>query len=265
MTVAVICNLSDGLIMGVDSAVSISDMDGVQKVFEDGDKLFQLAEKIGVATYGLGSLEGRTIGSFIHEFEITHTDIGKIPISEVVERLRMFFFEKYVAFAEHYFSTKFDEIPDDKKGPLSLIVGGFSPGEFLSEAWLITIPANRDANSAEKICDRGSFLVKWFAMSGPIDRYLTGFDRDFLSDTSDFFVSVLGRPFTDEELARYAPIRDKYMYRIFLDAMPIKAGIEYVRFLVQLVIQHYRYMSEHPIVGGQVKLGVVTYKGERFR
>ena len=72
MSVAVLANLSDGLIIGVDSAVTYSDANGIQKVFEDGEKLFQLAGKMGVATFGVGGLEGRSIGSFIHEFELAH-------------------------------------------------------------------------------------------------------------------------------------------------------------------------------------------------
>lgn len=63
MSVAVLANLSDGLIIGVDSAVTYSDADGIQTVFEDGEKLFHLAGKLGVATFGVGGLEGRSIGS----------------------------------------------------------------------------------------------------------------------------------------------------------------------------------------------------------
>jgi hypothetical protein len=67
VSVIVLCNLSDGLIIGVDSAVTVADASGIRKVFNEGEKLklFQLADKIGVATYGLGGLEGRSIGSFI--------------------------------------------------------------------------------------------------------------------------------------------------------------------------------------------------------
>lgn len=265
MTVAVLCNLSDGLIIGVDSAVTVSNADGIQKVFEEGEKLFQLADRIGVATYGLGGLEGRTIGSFIHEFELAHTDIGRLPIREVVEQLRLFFLEKYVKFAEALFSKKFDQIPDEQKGDLGLIVGGFSPGEFLSEAWEIKIPSNREPNSARQICERGNFLVAWFAVCDPIDRYLRGFDRNLLNDISNFMTDILGRPFSQDEIDKFAPIREKYIYKVFLDSMPIQAGIDYVRFLVQLVIQHYHFLSSHPIVGGRVKVGVVTYKEANFR
>lgn len=265
MSVAVLCNLSDGLIIGVDSAVTVADANGIHKVFEDGEKLFQLAEKIGVAAYGLGGLEGRSIGSFIHEFEISHPDIADLPISEVVERLRLFFMEVYVRFAERLLGRPFDEIPEEQKGLLGLIVGGFSPGAFLSEAWHIQIPLHREPGSAIQVCGPGSFQVAWFATFIPIERYIMGFDRNLLGDISSFIEELLGRALTADEISRFAPIRDKYTYRIMLDSMPIQAGIDYVRFLVQLAIQHHHFVSSHPVVGGKAKLGVVTYKEANFR
>ena len=116
VSVAVLCNLSDGLIIGVDSAVTVSDANGIRKVFEDGEKLFQLADKIGVAAYGLGGLEGRSIGSFVHEFELANPDIENVPIRDVVERLRAFFMDVYIRFGEDFFGVPFDQIPVEKKG-----------------------------------------------------------------------------------------------------------------------------------------------------
>ena len=265
MSVAVLCNLSDGLIIGVDSAVTVADADGIRKVFDDGEKLFQLADKIGVATYGLGGLEGRSIGSFIREFELSHPDVGQLPLREVVEQIRTFFTSVYIRFAERLFGIPFDQIPAVQKGTLGIIVGGFSPNEFLSEAWEIQIPLHAEPNSARQVCGPGSFLVAWFATFAPIERYLYGIDRGLLVETSAFIEQVLGRALTQEEVDRYEPIRNKYAYSIMLDSMPIQTGIEYVRFLVQLVIQHYHFTSTHPVVGGRAKLGVVTYKEENFR
>jgi hypothetical protein len=264
-SVAVLCNLSDGLIIGVDSAVTVGDAGGIRKVFDDGEKLFQLADKIGVATYGLGGLEGRSIGSFIREFELTHPGAGQLPIGEVVEQLRAFFMNVYTRFAEALFGVPFDQIPEEQKGTLGIIVGGFSPNEFLSEAWEIKIPQHSQPNSAYRVCDRGSFLVAWFATFNPIERYLYGYDRGLLAETSAYIEGLLGRPLTPEEIQQYGPIREKYAYNIMVDSMPIQTGIEYVRFLVQLVIQHYRFTSTHPVVGGRAKLGVVTYKQANFR
>src|SRR5437016_5136132 len=140
-----ILQLSDGLVLGVDSAVTRSGNQGeVSKVFEDADKLFKLkGSRVGVATYGLAAIRSRTIGSFIREFELTDRNADLLsgsPIPDVVEALRSFFMNAYVGFYEEVFSEKFDKIPDEHKGTLGLIVGGFSPGAFLSEVWQILIP-----------------------------------------------------------------------------------------------------------------------------
>jgi len=69
MTVAVFCNLSEGVILGVDSAASFPGPGGVAKVYENAEKLFQLANRpIGVAVFGLGGLGTRSIGCYLRKF-----------------------------------------------------------------------------------------------------------------------------------------------------------------------------------------------------
>lgn len=265
MSVAVLCNLSDGVVIGVDSAVSVYDANGVRKVFADGEKLFQLTDRVGVATYGIGGLEGRSIGSFIREFELENPDLAQLPLSDSVERLRVFFMGVYVRSAEYLHGVPFDQIPAAEKGILGFIVAGFSPGMFLSEAWHVQLPWNNAEGSSQQVCEPGNFQVSWFATFGPIERYIKGFDQNLFAEMSALFETILGRALTPEEVNQLVETADKHAYRAFLDSMPIQAGIEYVRFLVTLVIEHYRLISEHPIVGGKVKIGVVTYKGEKFK
>lgn len=262
MSVAVLCNLSDGIIFGVDSAVTVSSAQGIHKVFEDAEKLFHLGDKIAVATYGLAGLEGRSIGSFIREFEKTNPNLNNQAISLTVEAMRNFFLTVYVRYAETVYGVPFAQIPDAEKGVLGLIVGGFSPGGFLSEAWEFRVPWHNTPDSAVQVCSPGNFLVAWFASFDPIERYLMGYDRNLMGELSTYVEGILGRPFTQQEIDGFAPIRQRYSYRLSLDSMPINAGIEYVKFLVQLVIQHHRFTSPHPIVGGKAKIGVVTYKDD---
>lgn len=269
MSVAVLFNLSDGLVLAVDSAVTVFDGTGIAKVFEDSEKLFQLSgQRIGIATYGMAGLEGRTIGSYLREFETTGNNAAEVPtlpISEVVERLRVFFMNAYVRFAEQFLGIPYDQIPDDRKGDFGLLVGGFSPSAFLSEAWEILIPWNSSPNSARQVFGPGQFGCAWFATSAPIHRYLKGIDRDLLLEWFDTVEKILGRPLTDQEATTFNDITSQHEYRLKTDSMPIQAGIDCARFLVSLVINHYRFASRDPIVGGKPKIGVVTYRAESFR
>jgi hypothetical protein len=266
MSVAVLCNLSDGAVIGVDSAMTVQDANGIQKVFEDGEKLFQLATRIGIAAYGLAGLEGRSIGSFISEFERNDEQIGERPMSETVERLRAFFYTVYTRFAESlYGGTPFDQIQGVTWTSLGLIVAGFSPGSFFSEAWEIRIPVNNTPGSSRLVYGPGAFGLAWFAASDPIERYLNGFDPQTLVALVRYVETLLGRSLTPLEIDEVMKIRNSGGYKIMTDSMPIQTGISYVRFLVQFAINHYRFAAPHPIVGGKAKLGVVTYRREDFQ
>jgi hypothetical protein len=263
MSVAVLCNLSDGVIIGVDSALSVWGANGVQKVFEDGEKLFQLDKRLGIATFGLAGLAGRSIGSFLYEFEQTHDQLATQTIENVVESLRNFFLGEYVKYAEIVYGKPFDEI-DVALSNLGLLVAGYSPNSFLSEAWEIRIPEHKEAGTARQIYKPGEFGLAWFAMSEPIERYLYGISIAGLTEIADYVAELMGRPLTAEEIDKLFEIRRNQGYQVMTDSMPVKTGVDYVKFLVDYVITHYRFTQPHSIVGGKSKIGVITYRTEDF-
>ncbi len=274
MTVAVACNLAEGVVLGVDSAVTLSNDKGeVVKTYEHAVKLFQLGEKpIGVATYGSGALGNRIIGSYIREFEIE--DPGNVvtndaTVKDIVEQLRLFFLKKYQSTAvpemEARTGKKFKDIPDDEKLILGLAVGGFSSGSYLSEVWEIRIPFDEKANSAELWCEEGNFRPVWFAVNDPILRYQKGYDRELLDRLLEYFEQLRGTPFVSTEKKAIEEIVNKSEYPIPFGGMPIIEGIAYVKFVVEMVINHHRFTIGAPIVGGEAQIGLVTYKGEKFQ
>ena len=122
MTVAIACTVPDGVILGVDSAVTIGDANNPMKVYEDAEKIFQLGSlPVGVAIYGLASFGARTIGNLLHEFELKNPSgvLGKNKrnIKEVVEQMRIFFNDEYtktiVPAVEAEKSKPFAEIPEN--------------------------------------------------------------------------------------------------------------------------------------------------------
>ncbi len=275
MTVAVSCNLSGGVILGVDSAVSIpTDKGGILKVYENAEKLFQLGEKpMGVAIYGMAAFGTRGIGTYLREYEVTDRDgvfSGTPDMPTVVESLRNFFMEKYRAEVapqlEQALGQPFDQIPDDKLPALGLVVGGFSPEAYLSEVWEILLPKHRTPGTAELLRPQGEFGANWFAMGEPILRYSKGFDPTLLDKLIDWFIkSRGGAALTPTEIAEIVGILGQHEYQIPFFAMPMHEGVEYVRFLVEMAINHHRFAVGAPVVGGKTKIGMVTYKGERFQ
>jgi len=274
MTVAVSCNLSEGVILGVDSAVAVPGPRGIAKVYENAEKLFQLGERpIGLATFGLGVFASRSIGSYVREFESANPDkviTRPTSMSDVVEALRKFFMKVYrdtvIPAIEKETKTKFEEIPDEKRPGFGLVVGGFSPGAYLSEVWVTFIPRHESPGSAQCVRKQGEFGTNWFAVFEPIRRYIFGYDPALIEELLNYIQSRAGaKPFTDEEEREIKKILRKYEYQIPFHAMPMEEGIAHTRFLVELVVNHHRYVVGAPIVGGKVKIGKVTYKGEQFQ
>jgi len=280
MTVAVSLNLSDGVILGVDSAITLSgsvagqpNIQSIVKVYEHAEKMFQLGEKpIGLAVYGLGSIRNRSIGSYVREFELldpAQSISGSLTVKEIVEEVRKFFMDIYgktiIPDIERETGKKWGELQDNQKPKLGLVVGGFSPNEFLSEVWRILIPKNDTQDSATLRRDKGIFGSDWFATFGPIRRYIKGFEPKLVEELATYFAQLRGSAFSDAERDKIKEILSKYEYPIPFIAMPIEEGIAHVKFLVDLAINHHRFAVGAPVVGGQARIGLVTYKGEQFK
>lgn len=272
MSVAVSCNLSDGVVLGVDSAVTMQAVGGVAKVYENAEKLFQLGKRpIGVAVFGLGTLGNRSLGSFVREFEVR--DPGNVvsadnTVKEVVEGLRKFLFDEYhqlvVPELERATGTPFNQIPREQVPALGMAVGGFSAREYLSEVWQILIPNYATEGSAVQLRARGSLGGNWFALFEPIRRYFKGYDAELLKEVIDYLVGLRGSPLSGPEAQRLQEIVNAREYPVPFAAMPMEEGVQHVRFLVELVINHHRFALGAPLVGGRAKIGKVTYRGERF-
>jgi hypothetical protein len=276
VTVAVACNLSDGVILGVDSAVSVPAPQGIVKVYENAEKLFQLGERpIGVATYGLGALGMRSIGSYVREFEVRDPD-GVIEaenaVADVVEALRAFFMDGYNREILPHLQAQ--DIPTDQWPVLGLVVGGFSAKAYLSEVWNIVIPQHDQPNSAEQQRGQGEFGSNWFAMFEPIRRYIKGFDPSLVDELLGYIIKLRGTRFIASEEQQIQEILAKHEYQIPFTAMPMRMGVEFTRWLVDLVVNHHRYTigaladpmaTGAPIVGGEVRIGTVTYRREPFQ
>lgn len=274
MTVAVACNLAEGVVFGVDSAVTLANGQGnVVKTYEHAVKLFQLGEKpIGLATYGVGALGSRIIGSYVREFEVEdpqHVVTKNATVKDIGEQLRLFFLRRYrdtlVPEMEARTGKKFKDIPDNDKPVLGLVVGGFSAGAYLSEVWEIRIPFNERADSATLWCKEGQFRPVWFALNEPIFRYHKGYDRQLLNKLMEYFEQLRGAPLTDAEDKAITDILKQNEYPIPFGGMPIMEGVAYVKFVVEMVINHHRFAEGAPVVGGKAQIGLVTYKGAKFQ
>jgi hypothetical protein len=274
VTVAVACNTPEGVILGTDSTITLSDEQGrVLKTYDNATKIFQVGKKpVGIATYGAGSIGNRVIGTYVREFERQNPHLiitKKADVKDIVEELRNFFSQQYIntviPLLEAKFNKTFDEIPRKDKPTLGMAVGGFSSGAYLSEIWNIQFPEHLTPNSALLMTGQGDFRSSWYALKEPIIRYHRGHDDDTLKEIIDFFIGARGTPLTTQESDTIKTLLLRHEYQIPISAMPLLEAIGYVKFLVEMVINHYRFAVGAPVVGGRVQLGLVSYRGKNFR
>jgi hypothetical protein len=279
MTVAVAINLSDGVILGVDSAVTIPNpYTGIPKILEHADKLFQIqARPIGVATFGLGALGNRSIGSHLREMQVDNPDpaiTGDTSLESVVEAMKRFFaprYRQYIIDPLLQETNDLSTVSNPLQYSLGLVVAGFSFGEYLSEVWQLSFTLTEPDGEVQSVCDKGDFKSAWFASPMPIGRLIKGYDARLVDPLVDYCIQLLHLSGTDQRTEQEQQReRDRITGEVVqilngaespvpFNGMPIKEGIVYARFLIDVVAKSFRFGFDLPTVGGSVKIGMVTY------
>ena len=99
MSLAINTTTPEGIVLAADSRQSYRNRKGMARIGSDNaSKLFQLNEGIGVAVTGLAFLteDGvpKNISKFIEEFK-RETDVKKLDVRDIAEKLYRLFNEKY--------------------------------------------------------------------------------------------------------------------------------------------------------------------------
>ncbi len=280
MTIAVACNLADGVVMGVDSALTIhgavdtptGPQNGIVKVYNDAEKLFPLHElPLGIATYGIAVLKSRTIDSYIREFEhkCTETEVQDWSIHKISTELWSFFNKKYqdtfAAVLEQEHGKPFDEIIPEHRPGLGLMVGGFSPDQYLCELWDVSVHANSAEDGVTQTRVPGDFGSSWRGQVEGIRRFHKGFSFGHLDSIIQAFLDHYDVKMDDELSEKIKAIVQSAEYVIPWGGMPLQEGIDYVKFCLDIMINQTKFVIGAPTCGGNVRIGVVQRdKGFEF-
>lgn len=280
MSIGITCNLSDGVILGADSAITVMGktatpagiIEGVVKVYNDAEKVFQLLNSnIGIVTCGIAMLGSRTLKSYISEFEYEFTakKLEKTKLHELCKLLYNFFSKKYEeAFKqelEAMHGKKYEEIPNGSKPPLLLGIAGFSHDEYLSEVYEVKIPAGNETEAIRFLRNKGQFGTNWFGQNASIKRLIKGFDENILNQLLGYLVNKFKLTMdqaTNDEIMKILQLHE---HRIPYDAMPLQEGIDHVKFLLDVVINETKFVIGAPTCGGNIRIAAIDReKGFRF-
>lgn len=269
MTIAVALKVHDGLVLAADSASTLmgrtpeGGASGVINVYNTANKIFNLRKgsPIGAVTWGSGSIGPASISTLAkdlrHRFSDENNpdwvlDINSYSVQDVADKVRQFMYE------EHYV-REFDGAP--YQPPLSFLVGGYSSGSRLAEAYHVEIEEGGNCSVPQLVSgtDDAEAQVFWEGQPEAIDRLLRGYS----SALPDILTGDLGVPATDIGPAMEV-IEHRLSTPLVHAAMPIQDAVDLAEFLVNLTIGYSRFSPGAPTVGGPIEIAAIT-KHEHFK
>lgn len=288
VTIAVSVKVGEGLVMAADSMSSYFDNGVLAQSYNHARKLLQLSEyPIGILTYGLGDVSGRNLESLLAEFEqtiSTYAEAGSYTVREIAEQLHGFIRGKYdAAFPPPSVLPLTVEplsgdgqpgtVPShrepveegqpatalDLRPPLGVVIGGYSRREFFPDEFEFLLPSGVPSEIWPDPEDgRQQYGVRWWGQTRPIERLYLGCDTAAI----DWFVDN-GVAATDA-VQYYTQLRDRLMWPIIYQGMPIQDAIDLAVYLVNVTIGHSRFAVGPPVCGGHIDVATVTSRGFRW-
>lgn len=259
MTVVVAIKVGDGIVMGADSASTITANGQYISSYFNAEKLFNLIKgvPIGMLTWGLGALDGRSISSLAKDLRAKLSDSSDsdwfvnpnaYSIEEVAIKVRRFFYD------ELYQS----EYPADGPSPypeLGFYVGGYSSSQKWAEVWSVEIQTDRSCNAPiKKIdCDQGWGAVWQGSGAEAMQRIVLGHSAEIVQRLID-----AGMPVQDAHQLAQIPTP------LIHPTMPIQDAIDLVKFLMDTACGYARFELSAATVAHPLDIAAIT-PHEKFK
>ncbi len=249
-TVVVAVALSDGLVLAADSrlVVTFTNIVPPYKVASDyAPKLFSIGQ-VAIATYGEAFISGRSIASYISEFEASLKGPTPMDVDETVKRFSTFFgayYDKQKLASNSPLITGFIFAGYDKNGKGRLIE--------------VVFPQPRDPVDQDNTKDKQGAM--WRGQTDVIFRLIKGYDQLIGN-----MPAILTLP--DDKKKEFVTEIGQIEYAIPFQYMMLQDGIDFALTLVQTTVDMQRFSfgtsgnpGSIPGVGGTVDVLAVTPTG----
>ena len=240
MTICVSVKTRDGVVLGTDSmtTVLVPSAEGqpfVAKTYSNARKLAKIgSSKVGVFSYGIGSLGSRTVYSYILEYSKMNEEV---TVQGIADGLAAHIKEEYGKIAEAF----------EDKPVLGLYVAGYSENSALPEEWEVEFP---NLPKAQKVRDLHEFGACWRGIPLPFGRLYNGYDpRLFqLLEQKGVSIDILNEVVEENSLAA----------EVLLDSMPLQDAINFAVYILRTTIGFTSFEIGPPSCGGQLQIAVIS-------
>lgn len=269
MSVVIIVKVSEGLVLGADSASTLQgnllgpDKKTQQvtlKTFMNARKLLQIGDfPIGVLNWGSAYIGARTIDSLIREWEhdaywqsreayYKNGDGAKeqYQVKTCAEGLLRHISGKY--------TEEFRNSGTQEKPIVGIIVAGYSDKAFFPEIWRFVLPfdLNKEIHDQRPDIDgKPNFGATWYGMTDAIVRL--HFGRD------DRLIKLLTEKYGIDE-KEILEILKPFEYQIPFGVMPLQDAIEYAHYMLSVTLGRFRFVLGAELCGGDIDIAAITQK-----
>ncbi len=266
MSVAIVMNVHDGVILAADSASTLILGMGVPtpggpsplqvaNVYNNANKIANLHKHlpIGCVTFGSGSIGSASISTLLKDFRKKITegkasfDASNYTIGGVAKSL-----SEFLALECQKLS------PTEPQPTLGIFLGGYSSDAPLGERWAINF-MNGKPGPPSRLHQPQEVGINWGGEGGEaISRIVLGHSASLL----DILKTLLKTPqLADEVMTGVTP---RLQAALIFAPMPIQDAIDLAEFLVHTAIQFSRFLPGPQVVGGPIEIAAIT-KHEGFK
>lgn len=252
MSICISVKVGEGLVFGADSVSvvtisgQVSGQQGVLNTYNYARKLSHLGNyPIGTLNWGISQIGARSIQSLLNEFERTiprREDNPEYSVEDIAGQIYEFLLERY--------SQQFGEDQGASRPLLGIQVGGYSSDAFFPDQFVFQIPHSTSIERIRENNPDGSqnFGANWFGQTDAITRMYKGFDPRAVNEIAQG---------TESDQNTIREILQRFEYPVLFDGMPLQDAIDFVLWLISLVIGRFRFVIGVPTCAGDIDIAVI--------
>jgi hypothetical protein len=245
VTIVASVKVRDGLILGTDSMTQISapTPEGPQllKSYSNARKLFQINEKMAVATYGLGNIGNRSIEGVVLDFCNTEEALGQ-SVEAVAQALYAFVRGQYdAAYAAG------EEQETDWSQAVGFFLVGYSEAQPFPEEFEFLLPRDEAPLAARPAEDFGA---SWRGIDAPFTRLYKGFDPYVIPPRME------ENGITQENIEAILDAVGLETWAIF-DGMPVQDAINFAVWILDTTIGWATFQVGSPTCGRPLQVATI--------
>lgn len=249
MTVAIVVQVSEGLVLAADSAMIVQGelrlpgqppTTGLLKIYNSATKIIQLKNwPVGVVTFGAAQIGNRTIESHVREFAGSQPDEQPRSIEQLARELHAFIAPR---------------IPDvAPPSQLGVHLAGYPAEGFFPEQYLLSFPGAVERIRPDNPDGSPNFGATWHGMTDAINRLYMGIEPQART-------ALVAAGVTEQQLA----VLSQFEYPVIWAAMPLQDAIDFAAWLAEIAIGRFRFVVGAAMVVGPVDIAIVTPQGFRW-